>query len=176
MIQRNSPLWEYMSETQRLLCVDGELLLEDRKNHPNEHLSDYSYLVFPYAKLYEGFLKRLFLDLGIITDREYQSQHFRLGKVLSPNLMALLRKRSAFGNIRRRFGEELAYTLWNTWKQGRNMVFHYYPHNVQRLSFSEAVQTIDLLTDTMAQAVTLTHPVHTSSKSSLAWGVSRGVS
>ena len=176
MINKGSPLWQYMSETQRQLCMDGELLLEDRKKHPNEKLSDYSYLVFPYAKLYEGFLKRLFLDLGIITEREYQSQHFRLGKVLSPNLITRLRTKSAFSQIRNRFGETLAFSLWNTWKQGRNMVFHYFPHNVRHLRIDEAIHTIEMIIGTMTEVVARTHPPHDQHKSSLAWGKGGGVS
>lgn len=176
MIDTGSVLWRYMSETQRLLALDGSLLLEDRKKNPNEKLSDYSYLVFPYAKLYEGFLKRLFLDLRVITEREYQSQHFRLGKVLSPNLISRLRTKSAFGQIQHRFGQELAYSLWNTWKQGRNMVFHYFPHNVRRLSFDEALHTIEMIVSTMTEAVSRTNPHHEVPKSSLAWGKGSGVS
>lgn len=159
MIKPDSLLWQYLSETQRQLVADGVALIEDRKRHPNEALSDYSYLVFPFAKLYEGFLKRLFRDLGIIHERDYESTHFRLGKVLSPNLVRRLRGRSAYGAVTMRFGETLATRLWNTWKQGRNLVFHYFPHNVSRLSFLEAQNIIRMIVETMSEAVRVTKPV-----------------
>lgn len=151
-------LWQYLSVTQKQLATDGQLLLEDRERHPNEYLSDYSYLVFPFAKLYEGFLKQLFLDLSVITEREYQSKHFRVGKVLSPNLVRRLGEKSAYGHISKRYGKILADTLWNTWKSGRNLVFHYFPHNVSRLSHSEAKDLIDMIIITMTDAVDLTRP------------------
>ena len=62
-------------------------------NHINEDPTDYSYLVFPYAKLYEGFLKDIFLSAEIISQTEYVSDHFRIGKALSPSMVS-------------RFGEE----------------------------------------------------------------------
>lgn len=158
MILPGTLLWNYLSETQRQLATDGQLLLDDRDRHPNEHLSDYSYLVFPFAKLYEGFLKQLFLDLSVISQREYESKHFRVGKVLSPNLVRRLGERSAYGHVAKRYGKELADTLWNTWKQGRNLVFHYFPHNVSRLSLSAAKSLIEMIMLTMTQSVDLTRP------------------
>lgn len=158
MIPESSLLWQYLSVTQKQLATDGQLLLEDRERHPNEYLSDYSYLVFPFAKLYEGFLKQLFLDLSVISEREYQSKHFRVGKVLSPNLVRRLRERSAYGHITKRYGKELADALWNTWKQGRNLVFHYFPHNVSRLSLGAAKDLIAMIIATMMHAIELTRP------------------
>jgi len=158
MILQGSLLWQYLSETQKQLASDGELLLEDRDRHPNEHLSDYSYLVFPYAKLYEGFLKQLFLDLSVISQREYESKHFRVGKVLSPNLVRRLGERSAYGHIAKRYGKSLADTLWNTWKQGRNLVFHYFPHNVSRLNLLAAKALVEMIILTMTESVDLTRP------------------
>ena len=158
MMSEGSLAWQFMSDTQRQLALDGQLLIEDRKRHPNEQLSDYSYLVFPFAKLYEGFLKALLWNLGIITEREHLSSHFRLGKVLSPNLIRRLKDHSAYAQISSRFGEDLAIELWDTWKQGRNLVFHYFPHNVRRLSIVDAQATIDLITRAMEHAADRMRP------------------
>ncbi len=156
MIQPNSPLWQYLSPEQRQLDTDGQLLLADCAVHPNEHLSDYSYLVFPFAKLYEGFLKQLFRDIGAITEREYQSDHFRIGKTLSPNLARLLKTRSAYAWIARQYSPELAVSLWTTWKEGRNLIFHYFPHNIRRLTLAEAQHTITTIIAVMEQSVDIT--------------------
>src|SRR3989304_5649251 len=127
MIPVGSLLWQYLSPEQRALVSDGVFLLEDSKKHFDEEPTDYSYLVFPFAKLYEGFLKQLFKDLGIIEERQFYSNHYRIGKALSPNIMRRLGKRSAYHEIEQRFGRALADRLWNTWKEGRNLVFHYFP-------------------------------------------------
>src|SRR3989344_133903 len=107
MIHAGSQLWQYLKPEMRQLAEDGQVLIEDRKLHPDVQLSDYSYLVFPFSKLYEGFLKYLFRDLGIIEERDFRSDHFRIGKVLSPNLAQRLGGRSAWRQIEKRFGREL---------------------------------------------------------------------
>lgn len=160
MITEGSILWQYLSIHQRQLAVDGTLLIEDRGLHPDERLSDYSYLVFPFAKLYEGFLKQLFRDLDIIDEHDYKSDHFRIGKTLSPNMVRRLGKRSAYATVASRFGKELATRLWRTWKDGRNLVFHYFPHNLRALTLDRARTIITTIVETMEEAVRVTqvHP------------------
>ncbi len=152
-ISEGSIVWQYLSEPKRVLLGDGAFLLADSVNHRDQEPTDYSYLVFPYAKLYEGFLKDLFLDLDIIDTRDYESDHFRIGKALSPNLAKKLGRRSAYAQIVLRFGKDLATRLWHTWKNGRNLVFHYFPHNYRALTLDQARQLISMITETMEQAV-----------------------
>jgi hypothetical protein len=160
MIQEGSRLWQYLSESQRVLAGDGAFLLADSARHINEEPTDYSYIVFPFAKLYEGFLKQLFLDLSFIDQHEYASEHYRIGKALSPNLVRLLGRRSVYRQIELRFGKDLATRLWHAWKNGRNLVFHYFPHNYRSLSLEQAKNQIRLLVETMEQSIEQTdvHP------------------
>lgn len=153
MISERSLLWQYFSPEQQALARDGALLFEDRTLHPNEKLSDYSYLVFPFAKLYEGFLKQLFFDLHIIGEGEYFSDHFRIGKTLSPNMERRLGSNSAYGQVAKRFGKDLADMLWQTWKQARNLVFHYFPHNYRALSLERARELATEIVNAMVFAV-----------------------
>lgn len=147
----------------RALVRDGEFLIEDSIRHTTPPLAssgaptDFSYLVFPFAKLYEGFLKKLFLDTKIISDREYHSDHYRIGKALSPNMARRLGERSAYRQISDRYGVELAARLWHTWKEGRNLVFHYFPHNHRSLTRREAVELVNQLVGTMREAVEIIH-------------------
>lgn len=157
MIIEGSLLWQYLSPEQRLLAHDGQLLIDDRNAHPTERLSDYSYLVFPFAKLYEGFLKQLFRDVGIIDEVDYKSDHFRIGKALSPNMIGRLGRRSAYATVASRYSKELATRLWHTWKDGRNLVFHYFPHNLRALTFDHAQSIIATIIGTMEEAVKETH-------------------
>jgi len=158
MITKGSRLWNYLSSSQQALVGDGMFLLDDSARHANTTLTDYSYLVFPFAKLYEGFLKQLFLDLGIMTEREYKSDHYRVGKTLSPNLVGRLRARSAYGQIASKYNWDLADQLWQTWRNGRNLVFHYFPHNLRALSLAQATELIERICETMEAAVLYTNP------------------
>lgn len=153
MIEETSRLWQYLSSDMRELVRDGEFLVEDSLYHHDADPTDYSYLVFPFAKLYEGFLKKLFWDVGIISDMDYRSDHFRIGKALSPNMASILGPHSAYKLISDRYGVELAARLWHTWKEGRNLVFHYFPHNYRSLTRLSAVELVNQLVGSMREAV-----------------------
>lgn len=154
MLDKNSVLYKYLSEGQRGLVDEGQYLLEDVSLHPDSRISDYSYLVFPFAKAYEGFLKQVFLDKEFISLRDYQSDHFRIGKVLNPSLEQKLRNISVYDKIIRSCGDKyLATELWEVWKIGRNAVFHYFPHNFKALSLSEAKEIIYRILEVMEKTL-----------------------
>lgn len=149
MIRHESPVWNYLSTEQRILADDGAFLIEDSALHRDAESTDYSYLVFPFAKLYEGFLKDVFLDLTIISKQDYASGRFRIGKVLNPNIVKQLHGKSAYGQLCNRYGQELADLVWHAWKEGRNLVFHYFPGNFRMLSRDRALETVALLIQAM---------------------------
>lgn len=151
MIQHDDIVWAYLTKEQRVLVDDGSFLIQDSLLHKDQEPTDYSYLVFPYAKLYEGFLKDVFLQLGVISQLDYASARFRIGKVLNPNIVRQLHGKSAFGQLRNRYGIDLAEQLWNAWKQGRNLVFHYFPGNIRMLTREQSLSTIELLSNAMEQ-------------------------
>ncbi|MBU0649720.1 hypothetical protein KJ605_00740 [Patescibacteria group bacterium] len=144
LIARNTVLWNYLSCEQKGLVEDGELLIEQAHKMPRG-VSDFSYLVFPFSKAYEGFLKKLFLDMRLMRPEDYYGEDIRIGKILNPHFT------KEHGSVYNRVcksgvsnGENLvAAKLWETWKKGRNLVFHYFPHNFRRLSYDEAKQLIE---------------------------------
>lgn len=153
-IDKYSFFWNYLSAGQKGLIEEGLYLLTDVKAHPDINISDYSYLVFPFAKAYEGFLKKLFLDLGFIPLQVYEGDHFRIGKALNPYLEKLLRHESIYDRITQLCGNNsLADELWHVWKKGRNLVFHYFPHNFRALSPTEAENIINEMLVVMERAV-----------------------
>lgn len=153
MIDKTTQLWKYLSEGQRGLIEESHFLVEDIKMHPDARLTDYSYLVFPIAKAYEGFLKQLFLDRGYINREQYESTHLRLGKVLSPYLQSQLGNRSVYFQIRKNCGIKMADNIWDMWKRGRNVLFHYFPHNLKAISLQEAEDLIYDLSKVMEKVL-----------------------
>jgi hypothetical protein len=152
-IDKTSFFWNYLSEGQRGLIEEGLYLLEDVKNHPDVRITDYSYLVFPFAKAYEGFLKKLFLDLGFIPQHVYEGDHFRIGRALNPHLEKKLRHESVYDRISSHTGNtQLADKLWSIWKKGRNLVFHYFPHNLRALTLTDAENIIEEMLSVMTKA------------------------
>jgi hypothetical protein len=149
VIDKSSALWNYLEEDLKGLVLDGEHLLSDVDR---EVVTDYSYLVFPFSKAYEGFLKRFFLDLDLIREDEYYGDSIRIGRILNP---AFIKKKfSVYRKLRGKPGtEDVAERLWDIWKRGRNLVFHYFPHNFRKLSYDEALDIIRAVVDSMDLAV-----------------------
>jgi hypothetical protein len=145
-------LWSYLSQTQKDLIDEGQYLMNEVIQDHAYQFKDYSFLIFPFAKAYEGFLKQLFKDVGFISHLDYISDHLRLGKLLSPHLIGKLGDRSLFEKIRIDGSRELADRIWKTWKLGRNEIFHYFPHNVRAVTFDEANTTVSDILETMEVA------------------------
>ncbi len=144
--------WEYLSQPQKDLLQEGEYLAQNIIKQQTYQFKDYSFLIFPYAKAYEGFLKELFKDIDFISHLDYISDHLRLGKLMSPNLAGRLGERSLYKKIGEKASVELADKIWQTWKGGRNQIFHYFPHNLKAVSFDEAEKIITQIVSTMEEA------------------------
>ena len=134
---------KFLSPEEDALTSDVELILARLVGL--NHISDYSFVVSPISKAYEGYLKSFFLKLHIINQYDYESDRFRVGKTLNPSLRykrySIFQKLADLDDS----GEELAEILWNAWKFGRNEIFHYFPNKHQSLSRQDAEDRIYLV-------------------------------
>ncbi len=152
--------WNYIEEDLQELLVASEFLSNVVRSWGGDMKSgskvfhDYSFMVFPAAKAYEGYLKKIFVDKNFITQADYDGKKFRIGKSLNP----FLEKRYRVGEsvydkiVEHCGGKELADKLWEAWIKGRNSVFHWFPNEKTALSFSEAEERINLIIDAMDSA------------------------
>lgn len=138
LVDKKSAFWSYLSQGQRDLLEEGLYLMDEIVRDQAYQFKDYSFLVFPFAKAYEGFLKQIFRDKKLISRLDYISDHLRLGKLMSPNLIGKLGQDSLYLKIENGYSKELAEKVWNVWKNGRNQIFHYFPHNIKAITFSES--------------------------------------
>jgi hypothetical protein len=139
----------------RDLIEDGEIILNFVYEHKHRaEISDYSFIVFPFAKAYEGFLKKFLWDVGLITEDEYYGDEIRIGRLLNPNYED---NTSVYDKVCRHAegGEGVAERLWNAWKRGRNTVFHYFPHNFKKLEYEEALDVINDLISAMVEVTSV---------------------
>lgn len=132
----------YLSPSQDALVNDVVVVLASLEHN---HINDYSFLVSPISKAYEGYLKDFFLKTHVIDKYDYESDRFRVGKTLNPSLrykrFSIYQK---LANLSEE-GESLAEKLWNAWKYGRNEIFHYFPNNLKNLTREEAEERIAML-------------------------------
>ena len=136
------PWWEYIDDDlQELLLQSFDLL---RVSASLEAYRDYSFIVFPASKAYEGFLKKIFLDMGFITKQDYEGTRFRIGKALNPSLEEDAKgKQWVYGQLAHYCGgRDLPDQLWKAWKECRNLVFHWFPMDKRAISRFEAEEKL----------------------------------
>lgn len=144
--------WEYLDEDLRELVRESTLLVKKVENW-EEKFHDYAFVVFPAAKAFEGFLKKLFFDLGFIDGNDYYGKRFRVGKALNPSLESHLRSEGVYDKLKEYCkGGDLADVLWDTWKSCRNLIFHWFPNEKNVISFSEAKDRVTLILNSMDKA------------------------
>ena len=136
------PWWNYLrDDLKEHLRLSS--YLADKSTEWSKTFHDYSFIVFPAAKAYEGFLKKLFFDMGFITREEYFGKHFRIGKALNPDLEEKYREDGwVFAKMQEYCGRDLPERLWETWKKSRNRLFHWFPDEQNKVSHPEAVERL----------------------------------
>ena len=158
--------WNYIEADSQELLVASEFLVNVVKSWGGDLpagskvFHDYSFVVFPAAKAYEGFLKKIFLDMGFITNQDYHGKRFRIGKALNPYLEKRIREKESVydkivkycGGSSAQTGKGLADKLWEAWTLGRNTVFHWFPDEKKAVTFVDAEAKVQLLIDAMDTA------------------------
>ena len=153
------PWWDYLESDLQELLKEASLIEEILKGMGADlpggrrEFHDYSFVVFPAAKAYEGFLKKLFFDLKFITEEDYYGKHFRIGKALNPSLPKDLKREGVYDKIVQYCqGQDLADKLWETWKLSRNLTFHWFPNEKNAITLPEAGERIEMIVGAIDQA------------------------
>ncbi len=152
--------YKYLEEPMQDL-VDESYYLRDREQMHAQQLHDYSFVVFPIAKAYEGFLKKFLLEIKLISLDDFEGKYFRMGRSLNPSLPQNLRDNKwIYDNLKQMCqhkeeheGKNLAVILWEGWKKGRNSVFHYFVGHQQFISLDEAGERVEMIRKAMQEAV-----------------------
>jgi len=158
MDYKNTNWWKYLDESMRDLVEESFVLLE-REERLQEKLHDYSFVVFPMAKAYEGFLKKLLLDMKLIDSRQYFGEHFRIGRALNPSLPKRYRAGWVYGKLVESCGgrDELPLAMWEVWKRARNRIFHFFPDHHEFINLGEARGLVEEISDVMSKALVGCH-------------------
>ena len=149
------PWWGYLEHDLQELLRESALLIKKVEKW-EEVFNDYAFIVFPAAKAYEGFLKKLFLDLGLISEKQYSGKRFRVGKSLNPALDRRLRARYSVYDklIEHCSGDKgLADVLWEAWRRCRNLLFHWFPKEKNAISFNQAQKKVSMILYAMDKAI-----------------------
>jgi len=117
-------------------------------------LIDYTFIVFPMSKSYEGFLKQFLRDQRLISEKTYQSRRFRIGRALNPDLPPSQRDEYwLYDDVARMCGEDISRELWEVWLSSRNRLFHFFPKYDQNVSLSQAKEYLLRISKIMTRAL-----------------------
>lgn len=151
-LQESATWYKYLDQCQQEL-VSVSFSLANKRNELSD-LRDFSFMVFPMAKAYEGFLKKVFFDMQLINKETYEGRRFRIGRALNPDVRSYQRDDNwLYDNVELKFGVEMARQLWDTWLVCRNHVFHYFSSCEQFLNFEEAIKRIEMMRQTMQTVI-----------------------
>lgn len=133
--------------------IELTIVLYEREQTLNSTLVDYSYIMFPFAKAYEGFLKHYLFDMGLISQKTFEGKRFRIGRALNPDIRDSQRDEFwLFDDVSQLCGQQLARALWETWLECRNRIFHYFPDRNVHLSLTAVESHLQLLDETISSA------------------------
>jgi len=148
--QTNQKHWfKALPPTQKKLIEQSFQLINLAKS--SEYF-DYSYIVMPSAKAFEGFIKDVVFDLGLISRERYEGKRFRVGKALNPEIARQHPDgfEILYDDLKKLcHGERLPALLWQAWTQCRNQVFHYFVNRPQRISLEQAEARVHQLVSAM---------------------------
>ncbi|MEO8581470.1 MAG: hypothetical protein ABI425_02705 [Patescibacteria group bacterium] len=138
-------------DQQRQILLSLELL--EREKKLSSSFPDYSFVLFPMSKAYEGFLKKFLFSMGLITDEVYRGRHFRIGRALNPDIPLNQRDQWwLYDNVEKSCGPKLSRKLWQAWIECRNHVFHYFPGDLNELSLQKIEQKLQMLIELFESA------------------------
>lgn len=160
------PMFTYLDSWQQQQ-VRLAFTLWQREQATHTHFIDYSYIVFPMSKAYEGFLKRFLLDLKLISKETYLSKRFRIGRALNPDVRTSQRDEFwLYKDVEDLCGPILARELWDTWLTCRNRVFHFFPDRETGLSLEQAGHYLRILFEVMEKALSCQNLIKSSTMES----------
>lgn len=149
---------DFLTPELRMGVEDSLQLLEHVRSLDSEKdlpVSDYSFVVFPMAKAYEGFLKLYFRRHNLLNEKHFQSRHFRIGRSFNPDLPRKFKDDVwLFDDVANLCGPDLARRMWEVWVDGRNHLFHFFPDGKYQLTLSEAEVLVNRFLKLMEEALT----------------------
>lgn len=146
--------WFFKLDPYQQDLVRLSVYLFEKEKDSKELLSDYSFVVFPFAKAYEGFLKQYLFDLQLIDQATFESKRFRIGRVINPDVHENQKDEIwLYDNLERVCSKDLAQLLWQTWLTCRNKVFHYFPKEAKPLTLEQAGKHLEMISDAMTRAL-----------------------
>lgn len=161
ILNLNKKGWfQTLAYEQRELLKQSLVLLEQIEGSQEKYF-DHAFVIMPAAKAYEGFVKDLLFKLNLISEKKYLGTRFRVGKSLNPELDKIPRfkKEALYDELTKIFGDnKVPEKLWQTWRECRNQILHYFPNKLEKVTLSQARKKVEQIIAAIESASI--HPRH----------------
>lgn len=133
------------------LINDSNTLLKLAKKNDSGNLTDFSFIVLPYAKAFEGVLKKILVEANILTNDELiANPDISVNKYFNPasnaKILELLRDKKR--------DKAVPYVIFSTYQECRNQILHYDTYRDLRLkTIEDAEFYIRRIDDAMQKAI-----------------------
>jgi hypothetical protein len=120
------------------LYQDSTAIMKDYKNHKDfadlHILSDYSFVVLPIAKVYEGILKKILVEKGLVSEEEMASSpDLNVSAYFNPVGNAKI-----FTHLSDRARDKaIPHVIYSTYQECRNQILHYDQYRDNRIESME---------------------------------------
>ncbi len=144
---RSNEFDEFVGQDLIQLRKDSNNLLKEA-NESTTYISDYSYIVFPMAKAYEGILKKVLVEAQLVKEEDIQyDPNVPINNYFNPvsnttifNLLA--------DKVR---DKSIPHTIYATYQECRNQILHYDSYRDNRLTSLNEVEFYLMRLDDAAQ-------------------------
>jgi len=142
----------FLDNNQRKLLHDSLLIktiftASDSYKIFNSLLNDFSIMVFPLAKGFEGYIKKLFLTIGLITEKEIKDDPYKsIGKIINneDKLKMKLIDKKRYKSIPKLLSVQ--------WDLSRNIIFHYDLDQPEIINKEDAFKKIEDIYETIRKS------------------------
>ncbi len=104
--------------------------LYNRYSEMHSPLSDYSFIVFPLAKAYEGILKKILVKTGVLTEAELlQNPNITINRFYNP-----LEKGAIYQTLKDKTRDKvIPHVIFSVYQECRNQILHYDQYRDNRI-------------------------------------------
>ena len=142
-----------LESAQQDLIHTSYYLYQRELQNPSGALYDYSFIIFPMAKAYEGYLKDFLYHHHLISKEIHASRKFRIGRALNPDVSFRHRDQWwLYDDVAKICGTTLARELWDVWLECRNRVFHYFPQEEKQIRLDAVEVKLELIAAVIKKA------------------------
>jgi hypothetical protein len=144
---------EYVGDDIVDLYYDSVRMLNhfmDTQNKNVPSLSDYSFIVFPFAKAYEGILKKILVEANLIKEADLlEDPTLPIGNYFNP-----VGNNAIFNSLKDRTRDKaIPFVIYSTYQECRNQIMHYDSYRDNRIkSIEEARFYIYRIDDAIEKA------------------------